>query len=149
MKVILKEDIESLGKMGTLLEVRDGYARNFLLPHKKAVVATDKNTRQLEHEKKVIEGRLKKVLKEFDGIRAKIESLTLHIAVKAGEEDKLFGSVTSQDIFEALEKESVLVDKRKIDLEKPLKELGLFSVPIKLHADVIASVKVSVEKAAA
>ena len=146
VKVILKEDVEHLGKMGTLVEVKDGFARNFLLPNRKAVLATDKNTRELEHERKVIEIKLKKIRKEAEGLGEKIQALTLHIQVQAGEEDKLFGSVTSQDIAEALEKESVTIDKKKIMLEKPIKELGIFPVPIRLHADVIANIKVSVEK---
>jgi len=147
MKVILKEDVEHLGKMGTLVEVKDGFARNFLIPGKKAVLATDRNTRELEHEKKIIESKLKKIKKEAETLGEKIQSLTLHIPVQAGEEDKLFGSVTSQDIAEALERESVRIDKKKIVLEKPLKELGVFPVPVKLHSDVVVHLKVSVEKA--
>ncbi|MHB8482539.1 MAG: 50S ribosomal protein L9 [Nitrospiria bacterium] len=148
MKVILKEDVENLGKMGTQLEVKDGYARNFLIPGKKAVLATDKNTKELDHEKRVIDVKLKKIKKEAESLSEKIQSLTLHLTVQAGEGDKLFGSVTSQDIVEALAKESITVDKKKILLEKPLKELGVFPVPVKLHSEVIANIKVSVEKSA-
>lgn len=147
MKVILKEDVEHLGKMGTQLEVKDGYARNFLIPRKKAVLATDKNTKALDHEKRVIDVKLKKIKKEAGDLSDKIQSLTLHLTVQVGEGDKLFGSVTSQDIVEALAKESISIDKKKILLDKPLKELGIFPVGIKLHSDVIANVKVSVEKA--
>jgi large subunit ribosomal protein L9 len=146
MKVILKEDVDHLGKMGALVEVKDGFARNFLLPNRKAVLATDKNTKELEHERKVIDVKLKKIRKEAEGLGEKIQAVTLHIQVQAGEEDKLFGSVTAQDIVDALEKESITIDKKKILLEKPLKELGIFPVPIKLHSDVIANLKVSVEK---
>jgi large subunit ribosomal protein L9 len=146
MKVILKEDVDHLGKMGALVEVKDGFARNFLLPNRKAVLATDKNTKELEHERKVIDIKLKKIRKEAEGLGEKIQAVTLHIQVQAGEEDKLFGSVTAQDIVDALEKESITIDKKKILLEKPLKELGIFPVPIKLHSDVIANLKVSVEK---
>lgn len=147
MKVILKEDIDNLGKMGTLLEVKDGYARNFLIPQQKAILATDKNAKELEHVKKAIDSKLKKIKKEAEGLREKIESLTLHIPVQAGEGDKIFGSVTSQDIADALERASVTIDKKKIVLEKPLKELGIFPVPIKIHSEIIVHVKVSVEKA--
>lgn len=147
MKVILKEDIDHLGKMGTLVEVKDGFARNFLIPGRKAVLATDKNTKELEHERKLIEIKLKKIKKEAESLGEKIQALTLHIQVQAGEGDKIFGSVTTQDIVEALERESIAIDKKKILLEKPLKELGLFPVPVKLHSDVIANIKVSVEKA--
>jgi large subunit ribosomal protein L9 len=147
MKVILKEDVEHLGKMGTLVEVKDGFARNFLIPNKKAVLATDRNTRELEHERKVIEIKLKKIRKEAEGLAERIQALTLHIPVQAGEEDKLFGSVTTQDIADALLKESITVDKKKIVLEKPIKELGIFPVPVRLQADVLANIRVSVEKA--
>ncbi|MFI5303307.1 MAG: 50S ribosomal protein L9 [Nitrospiria bacterium] len=146
MKVILKEDVDHLGKMGNLVDVKDGFARNFLIPNRKAVLATDRNTKELEHEKKIIDVKLKKIRKEAESLGEKIQALTLHIQVQAGEGDKLFGSVTSQDIADALERESIAIDKKKILLEKPLKELGLFPVPIKLHADVIANIKVSVEK---
>ncbi|MBI1824520.1 MAG: 50S ribosomal protein L9 [Nitrospirae bacterium] len=148
MKVILKEDVDHLGKMGTLVEVKDGFARNYLLPNRKAVLATDKNTKELEHERKIIDIKLKKIKKEAEGLGERIQAVTLHIQVQAGEEDKLFGSVTAQDIVEALEKESISIDKKKILLEKPLKELGIFPVPVKLHSDVIANLKVSVEKLA-
>ncbi len=146
MKVILKEDVENLGKMGAQLEVKDGFARNFLLPRKKAVLATDKNTKALDHEKRVIDVRLKKIKKEAGDLSEKIQSLTLHLTVQAGEGDKLFGSITSQDIVEALAKESISIDKKKLLLEKPIKELGVFAVPVKLHSEVIAHIKVSVEK---
>jgi large subunit ribosomal protein L9 len=146
MKVILKEDVDHLGKMGNLVDVKDGFARNFLIPNRKAVLATDRNTKELEHERKIIDVKLKKIRKEAESLGEKIQALTLHIQVQAGEGDKLFGSVTSQDIAEALERESIAIDKKKILLEKPLKELGLFPVAIKLHADVIANIKVSVEK---
>jgi len=146
MKVILKEDVDHLGKMGNLVDVKDGFARNFLIPNRKAVLATDRNTKELEHERKIIDVKLKKIRKEAESLGEKIQALTLHIQVQAGEGDKLFGSVTSQDIAEALEKESIAIDKKKILLEKPIKELGLFPVLIKLHADVIANIKVSVEK---
>ena len=148
MKVILKEDVENLGKMGTQLEVKDGYARNFLIPRKKAALATDKNTKALDHEKRVIDVKLKKIKKEAEDLGDKIQAITLHMPVQVGEGDKLFGSVTSQDIVDALAKESITIDKKKILLEKPIKELGLFPVPVKLHSDVIANIKVSVEKSA-
>ncbi|HXN06134.1 MAG TPA: 50S ribosomal protein L9, partial [Nitrospiria bacterium] len=114
-----------------------------------AILATDQNTRALEHEKKVIEGKFKKIMKEAEDFRTKIEAVTLHIMAQAGEEGKIFGSVTSGDIAEALAKESFQIDKKKIHLEKPIKELGLFTVPVKIHSDVTANVKVSVEASAA
>ena len=148
MKVILKEDVDHLGKMGTLVEVKDGFARNYLIPNRKAVLATDENTRELEHERKIIETKLKKIRKEAETLAEKIQALTLHIPVQTGEADKMFGSVTAQDIFEALERESITVDKKRIVLEKPIKELGIFPVPVKLNSDVIANIRVSVEKSA-
>lgn len=144
MKVILKEDVDFLGQMGELVKVKDGYARNYLLPKNKAVEATKKNVKTLEHEKRLIAVRAQKIRKEFEDLAQKIQSSPVTLKVQVGEEGKLFGSVTNKDIAEALSQQGVEVDKRKIQLEGPLKEIGEFTVPVHLHHDVTAQLKVSV-----
>lgn len=147
MKVILKEDVDHLGRMGDLVDVADGYARNFLLPRQKAAVATTKNVKVLEHEKRVIADRMKKEKMGAEEVAKKIGALSIIIPAQVGEEGKLFGSVSSKDIVEAIAAQGMEVDKRKVLLEKPIKELGVFQVPIKIHHDVTAQVKVEVVKA--
>ena len=146
MKVILVEDVKSLGKSGESVNVAEGYARNFLIPKKLALGATPANQRVYENEAKA---RLKKRDKEkadFQALAEKISALSLTIARQAGEDDKLFGSVTNGDIAEALAKEGFKIDKRTIELSDHLKALGIFEVPIRLHAEVAAIVKVWVVK---
>ncbi len=144
MQVILREDIENLGKIGDLVKVADGYARNFLVPGKKAIEATPDNVRSMEHAKKMIGDRLRKLKKEAAAEADQIKGLSLEIKAKVGEEGKLFGSVTSMDIAEAARAKGVNIDKRKIVLEEPIKRLGDFTVTAKLHADVTADFKVTV-----
>jgi len=148
MKVILKEDIEHLGRMGDLVEVKDGFARNYLLPKEKAFEATLNNIRVLEHQKRLINDKIRKEKKDAEELAKKISDFSVSIAVQVGEEDKLFGSVTSKDIAEALAAQGLTVDRKQILLEKPLKELGEFAVPIKVQHEVHAQIKVSVIKAA-
>ena len=147
MKLILKEDVDQLGRMGELVDVADGYARNFLLPRKKAAVATTKNVKELEHEKRVIADRMKKENMGAEELAKNDGELAISIPAQVGEEGKLFGSVTSKDIAEAMAAQGFEIDKRKILLEKPIKELGTFQVPVKVHHDVTAQVKVEVVKA--
>lgn len=144
MQVILREDVEKLGKIGDLVKVSDGYARNFLVPTKKAIEATPKNLNAMNHAKKMVSDRLRKVKKEATAEADKIKGLSIVIKAKTGEEGKLFGSVTTMDIAEAMKAQGVAIDKRKIVLEEPIKRLGDFTVSIKLHADIAADVKVSV-----
>lgn len=144
MQVILREDIEKLGKIGDLVKVSDGYARNFLVPKKKAIEATPKNLNAMNHAKKMVADRIRKVKKEASAEAEKIKGLAVVIKAKAGEEGKLFGAVTSMDIAEAMKAQGVAIDKRKITLEEPIKRLGDFTVSIKLHTDVAADIKVSV-----
>ncbi len=146
MKVILREDVERVGKIGDLVEVADGYARNFLIPKKLAAEATVKNVRALEHERRLIADKAKKDKKEALEQAKKIGEAAVTIPVKVGEEDKLFGSVTAKDIAEALLQKGIQIDKKKIQLESPLKELGQFDIPVKLHHDTVASLKVSIVK---
>lgn len=144
MQVILREDIDNLGKIGDLVKVADGYARNFLVPAKKAIEATPKNVHAMDHAKKMVADRMRKLKKEAAADADMIKALAITIKVKSGEEGKLFGSVTTMDIAEAMKAQGVTVDKRKIVLDEPIKRLGDFTVTVKLHADVTAEFKLSV-----
>jgi large subunit ribosomal protein L9 len=147
MKVILKEDVETLGRMGDLVTVSDGYARNFLIPKKKAVEATTKSVKALEHEKRLIADQARKIKKEFEAVAERINGAAITISVQVGEEGKLFGSVTNKDIAEALSKEGIEIDKRKIQLDDPLKEIGTFTIPVHVYHDVKAHVKLTLTQA--
>lgn len=147
MQVILLEDIDRVGKKGSIINVSDGYARNFLLPKKKAVEATPVNKKRLDEELKHAEARLEKEKEVLLALAGKINNASVAIAQKVGEGDRLFGSVTAMDIVDALAKEGIHIDKKKIHLENPIKELGAFTVPIKLHPEITAELKVKVVKA--
>jgi large subunit ribosomal protein L9 len=144
MKVILREDVKNLGHMGEVVNVSDGYARNFLFPKKFAVEANTKNLKEFEHNKKVIIERATKLKESFKSIADKLSSLSLTIKAKTGEDDKLFGSVTNMNIAEALASEGFDIDKKKIIIDEPIKRLGEYSVTIKLHHDLSTEVKVQV-----
>lgn len=144
MKIILKEDIKKIGKMGQIVDVADGYARNYLVPKGLAVEASTKNVRSLEHEKKIIQEKAMKLKDTAQDIGSRISSMTLTIKAKAGEEEKLFGSVTTMDIAEALLNEGIEIDKKKIFLEEPIKRLGSYSVMLKLHSDVSVPLNIQV-----
>lgn len=144
MKVILNEHIDHLGKAGEIVEVADGFARNFLIPQGKAVLATTRSVRELEHSRRQVQAKLLRERKTADALKAAIEKVACNIVREAGEEEKLFGSVTNRDIAEALAVEGFDVDHRKILLESPIKTLGTFKVEIKLTTDVTAEVKVRV-----
>jgi large subunit ribosomal protein L9 len=146
MEVILQKDFEELGKTMDLVRVKDGYARNFLFPNGIAVPATKGNKAGLDEARKMNQKREEKKLKEAH-LRAKeIEKIPCTIAVKVGEEDKIFGSVTNEHIADFLKKEGFEIDKRAIDLEEPIKELGVYTVTLKLFKDVSAQLKVWVVK---
>lgn len=149
MRLILKENFERLGRMGDVVDVADGYARNFLLPRQIGVAATAHNVREFGHVKKLIALRVKQEKFAAEGVAKKIGALSLSIPVQVGEHGKLYGSVTAKDIAEALSAKGMDVDKRHIALEKPIKELGIFMVPIQVHHDVMAQVKVEVVNAEA
>ncbi len=146
MEVILQEDISTLGKAGEIVKVRDGYARNFLFPQKKAIKADRSNVKQLDHHKKVIANRQSKVMKAANELRGKLEGYVVHISKEVGEEGKLFGSVTSLEIAEQLKAGGFEIDKKMIQLSEPLRSLGDFEVSVRLFTDVVAMVKVSVVK---
>jgi large subunit ribosomal protein L9 len=144
MKVFLKEDVKNLGKMGDVVNVAEGFARNFLLPKKFAVEANTKNLKEFEHNKRIIDGRAAKIKDASKATADKLSALTLKIKAKAGEEEKLFGSVTTMDIAEAFKAEGFEVDKKKILLVEPIKRLGEYTVEVKIHHEVNATVKVLV-----
>ena len=144
MEVILKEDIANLGKMGETVRVRDGYARNFLLPRGLVLVADKKNLKGFEHQKRVITAQSERLVKQVQGLSEKLAAVSLMIPVKVGEEGKLFGSVTNIDIEKALRAKGFDMERRKIHLDEPIKNVGDYEVPIRLTADVTAPVKVSV-----
>jgi large subunit ribosomal protein L9 len=144
MKVILREDVKDLGHVGELLTVKDGYARNFLLPRGLALEANLRNVKALEHEKRKIQETVRKAKSGAEELSAKIAAVTLTIKAKAGEEDKLFGSVTAMDIAEALKREGLDIDRRKIMLEEPIKRLGNYTVSVKVHSEVSSQFTVQV-----
>lgn len=146
MKVILKNDVPKVGNKGQVIDVSAGYARNFLLPQNLALEATAHNMVRFEEIKKVEARYLAKHREEAKVIADKIEKISCTLKVKAGEADKLFGSVTSQDIQDVLKKEGVEIDKKLIEIEKPIKELGLYHVPIRLTSDIMPKLKVLVVK---
>ncbi len=146
MKVILTEDIPQLGSASDIISVKDGYARNFLIPNGMAVMASTQNIKNLEHQKRQIHAKLNKIKREAETLAKRIETVSCTITKVVGEEDKLFGSVTSADIQESLNNEGIEIDKKKINLEEPIKSLGIFTVPVKVHPEVTANLKVWVVK---
>lgn len=146
MKVILLEDIKQLGRAGNQVDVADGYARNFLIPRQKALGATVANQRVFENEKKALTKKHAKEKAEAGELAAKLAALSLTITRLAGEDDKLFGSVTNGDVAEALGKEGHKLDKRDVFLEEPLRTLGIHEVTVQLHSEVKAVIKVWVVK---
>ena len=146
MKVILKEDVKNMGTMGQILDVSDGYARNFLVPRGLAIEANLKNIKSLEHAKRIIQEKAKKIRNEATDLSNKIGDLKLVIKAKSGEEGKLFGAVTAMDIAESLKDAGlgIEIDKKKILLEEPIKRLGTYSVGLKVHSEVTAQVNVEV-----
>lgn len=148
MNVILTENVKGLGNMGEVVKVKPGYARNFLLPNKLAVEASNRNLNELEHHRRQLSRKAEKLSQEAAAIKGRIEALECVIAHRAGEEGKLFGSVTSMEIEAELAAKGVDIDRRKIQLEQPIKTLGEHDVEIKLNAGVTATLKVKVVSAA-
>jgi large subunit ribosomal protein L9 len=145
MKLILREDVENLGKGGDLVDVKPGYGRNFLLPRGLAVVANTKNVRELEHQRSVASAKAAKLKASAEAVAKRLAETPVVLKRKAGEQDKLFGSVTASDIAEALAARGLQLDRRSIDLAEPIKSLGEFEVPVKLHHEVVGRAKVKVE----
>jgi large subunit ribosomal protein L9 len=144
MKVILLDDVNKVGRRGEVREVSDGYARNFLIPKKLALSATQGNLNNLEHIKKQQEAKADRVKTDAESVRARIEALTLEERRQASEEGKLFGSVTSQHIADFLTEKGIRTDRRRIHLDEPIKTLGETSVEIRLHPEVSAQLKIRV-----
>lgn len=145
MKVILQADVKGTGKKGQILEVADGFARNFLFPKKLAVEATTGNLQDISHKKALEDRRKAKEKEDAVQLGQKINTLQVEVTTKTGEGGRLFGSVTSKEIAEALKKQHGLdVDKRKLDIKEPIKALGSYEVPLKLHPEVTAKLKVAV-----
>jgi len=142
MQVILLEDVPSLGKAGDRVKVADGYGRNFLIPQKKAIVSTEKNLKMLEHQKRDVQRKIEKKRKDIKKVAEEIENLSFSIARSVGESGKLFGSVTSMDIEAFLKERGIEIDRKKILLDEPIKSVGMYTVGVKLHSDVIAKLKV-------
>ena len=146
MEVILREDIEKLGTRGQLVKVAPGYARNFLLPKRLAVAATDANRKIVEQERQSHLRKEAKLESEAQDLAKLLNGVSVTISQKAGENDQLFGSVTSKDVADALAAKNFTIDRRKIQLDEPIKQLGEFKVPVRLHKDVTAEVTVVVAK---
>ncbi|GAB4128675.1 MAG: 50S ribosomal protein L9 [Ignavibacteriales bacterium] len=141
MKVILRKNYDQLGKVGQVVNVKDGFAMNFLIPRKIAYLATEGNIRALEEEKKQISKKAAKELEDAQKLAVELEKVSITIPVKVGEEDKLFGTVTAQMIADSLKEKGYEIDKRKIDIPEPIKSLGIFTVAVKLHSEVSANLK--------
>jgi large subunit ribosomal protein L9 len=144
MEVILREHVDNLGRRGELVKVADGYARNYLLPRKLALLATAGNKKVIEREKEKFDVKEAEEQKVAQAVADRLASVEIEIARKVGETDALFGSVTNADVAESLAAKGFDIDRRKVQLHEPIKKLGEFTVPVKLHRDVIVSLKVKV-----
>ncbi|HTF34924.1 MAG TPA: 50S ribosomal protein L9 [Myxococcota bacterium] len=147
MKLILREDVPSLGDAGDVVSVKPGFARNYLLPQGKAMPATDANVSELEHHKRVVAERVTRERRAFEAQRDRLQAQRLEFTAQAGEEGKLFGSVTASQIAEELAAKGIEIDRRKIQLEEPIREVGEHTVSIRLHREIVANVKVKVTAA--
>jgi large subunit ribosomal protein L9 len=146
MRVLLKSDVPKIGKKGELLDVKEGYARNFLIPNGLAIEATGGTMKQYEEEKKSADRRKAKEKEDAQALAAKIKGLTVTLRHKAGDEGRLFGSITSAEVAEALKQKGFEIDKKQIHLDEPIRLVGGHDVNIKLHAEVAASLHVEVAK---
>jgi large subunit ribosomal protein L9 len=144
MKLILKENIEHLGQIGDIVKVAPGYARNYLLPKGFAIEATDRNAKALEHAMRQLAYKKNKNLEAAKNLIAKLEALTIQLSHQAGEEGKLFGSVTNMEIASFLKDNGFEIDRKKIVLAEPIKQLGEYNVPVKIHPEIVATLKVTV-----
>jgi len=147
MKIILQENIENLGSIGDIVKVAPGYARNYLIPKGFALLANERNTKAIEHAKRQLEYKKSKMLEQAKGFAAKIGAITLNLVHQAGEEGKLFGSVTNMELAEQLKANGIDIDRKKIVLTEPIKQVGEYSVTVKIQPEVTAEFKVIVTKA--
>lgn len=144
MEIILKENVEGLGQIGDVVNVKPGYARNYLLPRQLGLVADKSNVKELEHQKRQLEHKLQKITQDAQALKARIENVVCVFELRASEEGKLFGSVTSMDLESKLAEKGITIDRKKIQLPEPIKQLGETTVPIKLSGGVEAELKVQV-----
>ena len=147
VQVILSEDVHNLGDAGDVVKVKPGFARNFLIPQGKALPATAARVHEVEHKRRVIADKRSKELKDLESVKSRLEAISLEIAAQVGEEGKLFGSVTSQNLADLLREKGVEVERRKIVLVEPIKTVGEHTITVRLRNDVVASIKVTVTAA--
>ena len=146
MEVILNKDVEKIGRKGAVVQVKEGFARNFLFPHNLAKPATASSLKKLEQDQLVRSAQSAKIKEEFESVKQRLSALALTIPALTQGEEKLYGSINAHEIAEALAIEGFVIDKNIIDLAEPIKSLGIYQIPVKLHADVIATVKLQVVK---
>jgi large subunit ribosomal protein L9 len=144
MEVILREHVDNLGRRGEVVKVADGYARNYLLPRRLALLATEGNKKQIEREREKFEAKETEERKVAEAMAGRMTNLEVEIARKVGETEALYGSVTTADIAEALAEKGIEIDRRKMQLQEPIKKLGEFDVPVRLHREVVTTIKVKV-----
>lgn len=144
MQIIIRKELDTLGRTGDVVTVKSGYARNYLIPRGFAYAVTKSNLARLENEKKVLQVRDLKDRRQAGDMHAKLQGLRLSIPVQVGEENRMFGSVTSTDIAEAIRQRGIEVDRRKIELDEPIKRVGEFDIPVKLHREVTVIIKLDV-----
>ena len=145
MKVILQTHVPKLGELGDIVEVKDGYGRNYLIPQGKAVLADERNRRHLKHQEQMAQAKKRKVIAEASALADKINGCSVAIRRQVGEDDKLFGSVSNRDIAEALSAEGIEVNRRRILVTEPIRKLGVYRVPVKVYGDIEAQVQVFVQ----
>ena len=145
MKLLLKEDVDGLGFCGDEVEVKDGYGRNFLIPKGKALLATPNNLKAFNHQKRVVQGKVTKVIAAAQSVADEIAKVTCLVKKKVGDTGKMFGSVTAQEVADLLKGQGVDVDRRKIQIAEPIKKAGEYKIPVKLHSEVTAEIKLVVE----
>ena len=145
MKLLLKEDVDGLGFCGDEVEVKDGYGRNFLIPKGKALLATPNNLKAFNHQKRIVQAKVKKITGIAQEVADKISAATIQIKKKMGDGGKMFGAVTAQEISDLLKSKGIEIDRRKIQIQEPIKKAGEYSIPVKLHPEVTAQIKLTVE----
>lgn len=146
MEVILRQDVEKIGKAGQVIKVKDGYARNFLIPNGLAMPVNSVNLKKLEQERQAKIQQFEKVKKEAEGLKEKLSSVSLTIPALVQEENKLYGSITAQDVSRALKDEGFNIDRNSILLDEPIKSLGIYEVPVRLHPEISTKLKLWVVK---
>jgi large subunit ribosomal protein L9 len=147
MEVILVKDVEKIGKAQAVVKVKDGFARNFLIPNKLAIPLTPENLKRIEEEKKAKSAQLEKLKKECEALKERLSGVSITItALKQEDSDALYGSIAAHDICKALKEEGFDIDKTRIELEEPIKALGIYEVPVRLHPEVIAKIKIWIVK---